>query len=85
MTLGASAVRGNHDDRALSAYRKLKRFGPEVLLMLSGNPLCRILVLLPIHTAVCLACLHARVLLCDVAAIFAGSDLRCVKGIQECG
>lgn len=24
MTLGAAAVRGNHDDQALSAYRKLR-------------------------------------------------------------
>ena len=65
MTLGASAVRGNHDDQALSAYRKLRRFGRKVLLVLaSGNPVFCTLLLLPIHAAVCLAYLHARVLLC---------------------
>lgn len=33
MTLGAAAVRGNHDDQALSAHRTLQT-SAEVLLML---------------------------------------------------
>lgn len=31
MTLGAAAVRGNHDDQALSAYHKFHRAEREVL------------------------------------------------------
>ena len=37
MMSGASAVRGNHDDQALSAYYKLQRPEREVLLMLGSS------------------------------------------------
>lgn len=79
-------MRGNHDDRALSAYQKVQSFGPKVLLMLSSNPLFCTLVLLPIHTAVCSACLHASVL----SRVFAPASLLAAfcavsRGIEGCG
>ena len=48
MTLGAAAVRGNHDDMALSAYSQLQQPEHKVLpiLELSGVPIaCSYIVL----------------------------------------
>lgn len=38
MTLGAAAVRGNHDDQALSAYHKFRRAERQVLFTCDLNP-----------------------------------------------
>ena len=76
MTLGAAAVRGNHDDQALSAYHKFRRAEREVLVTCDLNPT-------QLHLAVNykrLACRHAKSLLGSHAPSFKlTAILHCVK------
>lgn len=79
-------MRGNHDDKALSAYHKFKQSGREVQLILAqSNPVLCSSSAANTHSCACLACLHARALLCLCTSIFADSNLRCVNAYARVG